>query len=411
MKLPIRQFDPFNCKKQDLRLRQKTHKIVNLHEDNVIQCMEDLNDTLNDLLYSTCENIEGLAAPQIGYSFSICAVQIRKKRYILINPVIVNHSDRKRLFKIDSLSLCGYRALIRYYDRVMISYTDKDGIVCTLTVEDEVACTIQYLMDHLLGILPFDRLENNKYDLFFPREKIYGNNVPLKNYGLLLNIRKKLNLIKVQTTTQYYSFLFDYTYDYRSYVINSVKKRHELVDIIIKYGNRYMKILEAGCGTSSISVFLSKIGYNLVCVDNNSDMLELAKTINGRCRAQVHYTLGDIKCLNYRDKEFGLVFSHGVLEHFNDKEKVKIIDEGLRLADIYIISIPTIWDISNNLLGDEILWTINRWKKFLMKNGYDILEIIKFFPTTPLLGEKYKAFKMLPAGNVIFVISQKRFKN
>lgn len=89
--------------------------------------------------------------------------------------------------------------------------------------------------------------------------------------------------------------------------------------------------------------------------------------------------------LNFKEKEFNTVYSHGVLEHFDDESLKNAIKEGLRVSDFYIISIPTIWDISNSLMGDERLKSIHAWKKFIKKQGYQIIETVKMYPTTPNL--------------------------
>lgn len=403
----IRVYDPFNHNKQDSILRKETDIISDFENPEFQQCIRDLNDTLGDLsaVYGCTRGI-GLSAPQIGYSLAISAIFTKTEHYILVNPHIINHSETQKLFRVGCFSFYEYRALVKCYDSVTVECFDVNGNKKTITVEDDLALVFQHEIDHLHGVLSFDRMKNKEKDLFIPREKLFSEYVPIKNYGIIFSLRQKLHKVKVQSILQYYSFLFNYSYDFKNYVKLAVQKRKELVNIIMKYSDENTKILEAGCGTSSISIFLSRKGYEVECIDNNGDMLLLAQTMNQKLNGNARYLLDDIEKMHYSSQQFNIVFSHGVLEHFNNKGKIKIINEGLRVASLYIISVPTIWDISNNLIGDEILWTIKKWKQFFKGNGYKIVEMQKAYPTTPKLRKINKFVKVLPSGNVIFVIKK-----
>ena len=403
----IRVYDPFNPNKQDPVLRKETDTISDFENPEFQQCIRDLKDTLGELstVYGCTRGI-GLSAPQIGYSLAISAIFTKTEHYILVNPCIINHSEAQKLFRVGCFSFYQYRALVKCYDSVTVECFSENGEKKTITVEDDLALVFQHEIDHLHGILSFDRMQNKEKDLFIPREKLFSKRVPFKNYGIIFTIRQKLHKVKVQSVLQYYSFLFNYSYDFKNYVKMAVQKRKELVNIIMKYSNENTKILEAGCGTSSISIFLSRKGYEVECVDNNEDMLLVAQKMNQKLNGNARYLLDNIGEMHYSSQQFNIVFSHGVLEHFSDKKKIEIINEGLRVASIYIISVPTIWDISNNLIGDEILWTIKKWKRFFIRNGYKIEEIQKAYPTTPKLRKINKLVKILPSGNVIFVIKR-----
>lgn len=404
----IRLYNPFDSSEQDPLLLNETKKIIDFNDSAVQQCIRDLTDTLSHLAtIHGCTRSIGLSAPQIGYSLSISAIYTSSSRYILINPKIISHAETQKLFRVGCFSFYQYRALVKCYDKVTVEYFDVNGSRNEITIEDDLALIFQHEIDHLHGILSFERMANKEKDLFIPREKLTTKHVLLKNYGVAFSLRQKIGLVKTQSILQYYSFLFNYSYDFESYIKFAVQKRKELTGILKKYCSTDCKLLEAGCGTSSISIFLSREGYNVECIDNNSDMLLLAQEINRKVKGCAKYTLGDIKRLPYKEHSFEIVYSHGVLEHFNDAQKIEIITEGLRVANIYIISVPTIWDISNNLIGDEILWTVGRWKRFFIKNGYKIIEVKKAFPTTPKLEKLNKSINLFPSGNIIFVIKRK----
>lgn len=390
-------------------LREASRTIIDFNDDEVKNCIQDLNDTLDYLIekYGKARGI-GLSAPQIDYNLAISVVQLVDNRYILINPKVIKEKGKERLFRIGCFSLYEYRALVKYNDNVIIEYSNENSIKEKLELTGDWALIVQHELDHLKGKLLFDKLPNKEKDLFIPREKIYTtDHVPFKNYGFMVELKRKMKIQKIQSTTQYYSFLFSDSYDYCEYVDNAVKKRKELIDIVQKYTPKTGKILEAGCGTSSLSIYLSKKGYNVNCVELNQDMLDLAIRINKKNNGSVSYSKQDITQLNFNDKEFNTVYSHGVLEHFDYESLKNAIKEGLRVSDYYIISIPTIWDISNSLMGDERLKSIHAWKKFIKKQGYQIIEIVKMYPTHPILKKLNSIIKIIPSGNAIFVVKKK----
>jgi len=401
-------YDIFNKKDNPKVLREKTNKVIDFNSNETTMCIEDLNDTLDDLInkYGKTRGI-GLSAPQIGYSLSISAVQLENDRYILINPKIIDKKGKERLFRIGCFSLYEYRALVKYNDDIIVQYYNEKKELKEINVSGDWSLIVQHELDHLEGKLLFDRLPNKEKDLFIPREKIYKTkHVPLKNYGFMVELKRKLKIQKTYSTTQYYSFLFNDSYDYCTYVNDAFEKRKKLVDIVKKYTPKNGKILEAGCGTSSLSIYLSKNEFNVNCVELNQDMLDLAIRMNEKNNGKVNYSKQDITKLNFEDNELDTIYSHGVLEHFDIELLKKALKEGLRVANYYIVSVPTIWDISNNLMGDERLKTIHSWKKSIKKQGFTIVETIKMFPTTPFIKRLSKIFKHIPSGNVIFVIKK-----
>lgn len=402
----IRVFDPFNAKAQDMILRQETALVNDINDSFVQQCIKDLNDSLDCLINKYgCERGIGLSAPQIGYSLSISIIHNKEQRFVLINPDIIDKSPTIKLFRVGCFSFYQYRALVRYSDIVTVEYKNENWETTSITVKDDLALIFQHEIDHLHGVLSFDHLLHGEQDLFIPRIITTSRHVALKNYGIVFTLRQKLKKVQAISVEQYYSFLFNYSYNYADYVDNAVNKRVELFETIKHHSSNKSRILEAGCGTSSISIYLSKLGYSVDCIDNNENMLSLAKTMNQRVNGHANYLLGDICNMPFNDKSYDIVFSHGVLEHFNDSQKIDIIAEGLRVADKYIISVPTIWDISNNLLGDEQLWTVTRWKRLFSKHRFNILEVKKSFPTTPKIKKLNEYLDIFPSGNIIFVIT------
>ena len=170
----IRIYNPFNPNEQDDILLKKTEAIKDFKDSKVQQCIEDLEDTLNELMtIYGCQRGIGLSAPQIGYSMPISVIYTSTARYILINPRVILHSNTKKLFRVGCFSFYQYRALVKYYDKVTVEYFDVNGTRNEIEVEEDLAFVFQHEIDHLHGILSFDRLENKENDLFIPREIIF----------------------------------------------------------------------------------------------------------------------------------------------------------------------------------------------------------------------------------------------
>lgn len=388
---------------------EKVENVEDINNANIRKCLCDLNDTLLFYRNKFGDCILSLSAPQIGYLYSIILICSKKEKLFLINSNIRHKSNDIRLFSIDCLDLGLLRGVADYSNTIKVMYTDIEGRKEERIFEGSIAANIQYHVDSFYGYFIYEKLVNGKNDLFIPRERLYNKHVPLKNYAVIVNLLQKIGMVNVQSFLSYYSMLLNDEYDFEEYVYASYKKRNELVETIMRYVSREDNILEAGCGTSALSIFLSLNHYSVFCVDISEEMLLIAKNINKKVGGQVKYYRQDIKCLEFENKSFKVIFSHGVLEHFCENDIVTIVNEGLRIAKVYIISVPTIWDISNGLLGDEKLWTVSKWKKLFLNNNFNVLETIKAFPSQKLknMGKKILS---LPSGNVIFVLTRRDVK-
>jgi SAM-dependent methyltransferase len=85
-----------------------------------------------------------------------------------------------------------------------------------------------------------------------------------------------------------------------------------------RYGSKGMlKSLEVGCGRGIISDFLHAFGWDTHCVDNY-----YIPPDNG----QTHkFFKADAFDLPFPDHYFDLVFSYGLLEHFNESDQAKLV--------------------------------------------------------------------------------------
>lgn len=130
-------------------------------------------------------------------------------------------------------------------------------------------------------------------------------------------------------------------------------------------------ILEAGCGSSTLSIHLSTRGHgHVVAVDADDTVLQSAQRYNALLGGQVAYTRADIRQLPFRDGEFGVAFSQGVLEHFSDREIRQMVREQLRVAKCVLVSVPSRFYRARDL-GNERLLTVDEWKTILRE--FDVI--------------------------------------
>ena len=374
-------------------LTAKTRKVKDFQAEETVSCIRDLNDTLDELIRTegNKRGAIGLSATQIGVDLAISAVTLGNERYVLINPVLIEEKGKQRLFRIGCFSLYEYRAMVRYNDDIVIAYYDPEGNRQKLALQGDRSCVVQHEMDHLVGDLLFERLENKEKDLFVPREALYRDGtVPIENHGDIFESLRRKGFTKVVPPVVWYSSLFnDYT-DYKAYVDRTGNENAYLLDMIRRHVPEKGRIIEAGNGTSSLSVFLSRAGYELEYCGSDGDMLELAERINGQNGTSVTYRQADIFRLPYEDRSADLVFSCEVLETLSDAELASALEEGLRIAPFYVFMVPTIAIVANTLKGNERLRSTDDWIAFIEKEGYRIRE--------------YKEFGS--GGYVIFTISQ-----
>ena len=343
-------------------LRNKTRKIKNFNAKEVVDCVQDLNDTLDNLIAieGNKRGAIGLSANQIGVDLYMSAVTLGKKRYMLINPKLEKENGKRRLFRIGCFSLYKYRAMVYYNDDVIISYYDPSGKKYNLHLKGDQSCVVQHEMDHLVGDLLFESLENKECDLFIPRESLYKDGkVPKQNHGRVFEKNRKLGKNKVIPTPVYYSALFnDYT-DYVKYVDSQRKEKDALVKEIIKHTKKTEKILEYGNGTGALSVYLSKKNYKVSCIQLDGDMRDLSIRINKANKAKVKYIVDDVK------GRFSTAFSYEVLETLDDDMLLEAIDILLQSADKLVFMVPTIEIANNTLKGNEHLRSKTQWLKLL----------------------------------------------
>jgi len=167
-------------------LRQHAKKVENINSQEILNVIDKMFHCLNE------SKGVGLAAPQIFESYQILIISsYPNERYpnaplmkgeVLINPIILNKSEKIQKDWEGCLSIPGIRALVPRHKTIEVAYTKTDGTQTNVQFEDFIARIFQHEYDHLIGKVYLDRVEDNKEIV---SEEVYFKNV--------VDVDKKVN--------------------------------------------------------------------------------------------------------------------------------------------------------------------------------------------------------------------------
>jgi ubiquinone/menaquinone biosynthesis C-methylase UbiE len=97
--------------------------------------------------------------------------------------------------------------------------------------------------------------------------------------------------------------------------------------------NKGRKVLEIGCGRGSLSCYFSDNGYDCTLVDISESVINVAKNIFEANELKANFLVGDANNLELNDNTFDVIYSIGLLEHFEDietplKEQLRVLKDG-----------------------------------------------------------------------------------
>ncbi|MCJ7805513.1 class I SAM-dependent methyltransferase [Patescibacteria group bacterium] len=104
----------------------------------------------------------------------------------------------------------------------------------------------------------------------------------------------------------------------------SLDVNHPAMKILAKLAKGANQILDMGCGEGTRLNFVAR-GKECYGIDISSKAIGLAK----KKYSKLHFTVGDLETLPYKNESFDLVYSAFVFEHLDNPEKV--IKEGIRV--------------------------------------------------------------------------------
>lgn len=100
---------------------------------------------------------------------------------------------------------------------------------------------------------------------------------------------------------------------------------HEITRKLKKF--RVKKVLDLGCGSGWLSVFMSKYGFEITGVDTSKPAIELGTIWAQEDSANVTFLVADLLNLPFDDGAFDAVVCNSVLEHFRADQAKTIFDK------------------------------------------------------------------------------------
>lgn len=139
-------------------LRKKTNEVREFNQQ-----LKDLVDNMWDTLYNISNGV-GLAGNQVGVLESVVIIDIKRgekeipEPITFINPRIISFNDEESDYEEGCLSIPEYNENVTRPTAVEVEFYDVNMKFHKREFDDFVARVIQHEVDHLNGILFFDRI-------------------------------------------------------------------------------------------------------------------------------------------------------------------------------------------------------------------------------------------------------------
>jgi SAM-dependent methyltransferase len=129
------------------------------------------------------------------------------------------------------------------------------------------------------------------------------------------------------------------------------------------------RILEIGCGYGLSSIYLQEYGYNVTAIDNDMQIINLAKKSAETLSANLIIEQADAFDLQRYYGIFDLCFSVGVIEHFDKEITIKLLQEQAKCAKYVIAVIPSKYTKYTGEITDERIYNIRQFKQICKEAG------------------------------------------
>lgn len=167
-----------------LKILDEKHKVLRQKSKEVeLPLSKEDKDTINHIIkHLTFSQIEkyaekydlrpgmGLAFPQLGKLKRIIVIvyeyeEGKFQNYVIVNPKIISHSEEMVALETGEGCLSVNREVdghVPRYARITITGYDPDGNKIQFRAREDLSVALQHEVDHLDGILFFDKINKNK---------------------------------------------------------------------------------------------------------------------------------------------------------------------------------------------------------------------------------------------------------
>lgn len=149
---------------------------------------------------------------------------------------------------------------------------------------------------------------------------------------------------------------------------------HEtLYGMMARYCRPPARVLDVGCGPGWSDLYLASAGYEVTGIDNDAKLVATARLLGERMQLPARFELADAFDLRSFHGKFDLVYSCGVLEHFDRDVTVGLLAEQARCAPRVLIQVPTRFTAYTAPITDERIYTIRQLKSIVRESGMKVI--------------------------------------
>lgn len=145
-----------------------------------------------------------------------------------------------------------------------------------------------------------------------------------------------------------------------------------LVSLLQEYGIEDGLVLDLGCGTGSLTEQLAKKGYDMIGVDNSSDMLEIAMDKKAASGLDILYLMQDMRDFELYGTVKAVVSICDSMNYILSEDELTtvflLVNNYLDPGGIFIFDLNTIYKYS--LMGDATIAENREEGSFIWENSY-----------------------------------------
>lgn len=143
------------------------------------------------------------------------------------------------------------------------------------------------------------------------------------------------------------------------------------------------KILEVGTGSGVLGVLLAKNGLDVTAIDNNAEMLDLAKECASVAGVNISFLDLDGFSINevFPKASFVCSVSYGLMEHFTNQNIVQLLRLQLSVAKTVIFCVPSssiALKYQQRGNGTERYLSLGEWKRVLRTANIRVKRVYGF---------------------------------
>jgi SAM-dependent methyltransferase len=138
------------------------------------------------------------------------------------------------------------------------------------------------------------------------------------------------------------------------------------------------RVLDVGCGSGLFPALLAHHGYQVTGVDNDEQIVGLAVEMGRYLRSAATYEVADAFDLSRWHGRADLVYSLGVVEHFEPEDTVRLIAEQARCAPAVVVVVPSRHIHYCGPPTDERLHSRREWRRLDERTGLRVAESFVF---------------------------------